>query len=98
MRRLVEREINDDPPLLGLVLERVERLLAHVGVLHLAFAVGAAPAKAVTIEELLGVFLRQTELLEQQFADFSPSIAVVVLRLRLLNDAVGINVRQLKRD
>src|SRR5688572_20771415 len=95
---MVEREINDDPPLLGLVLKGVERRLAHVGVLHLAFAVGAAPAKAVAIEKLLGIFLRQTELLEQQFADFSPSIAVVVLRLRLLDDAIRINIRQLKRD
>ena len=49
VRRLVEGKVNDDPPLLGLVLERVEGLLADIGILEFALAVRAAPAEAVAM-------------------------------------------------
>src|SRR5258708_33970468 len=89
----IEREIDDDFPVVALGAQRVVGQLANVGEDHLDLALSAAPQTRVTEEEVLLDW--QAELSEQQEPQGALAIAGIVLDARLLDDSPGIHPAEL---
>ena len=91
---MVERVVDDQTPAITARRQRLVWHLTDIADQHVTLAIGAAPAKGMTGKELL--LGGNAERLKEHHLQLANSVAVIIHRLGLLDDALNIHPADLQ--